>query len=591
MATRSRPSQPQIAPSVDPPTLFTQAERRFEGMFTLERLVAANDTRALFVARHAVLRRRVALRVHLQPQTPSRRWFERESELLATVDHPGIRPIFSAGYRDDWAYRTAKWIEGESLSEIMERGPRSVPQVLQMARDLISALEYCHAQSIVVRRITPDSLMLDVSGRTIVTDLRWANRCLDLAVPDADPRALAYMAPETRDGGAGEPTADLYTAAALLYCAVTAADPDTDPTAIRPPRELRPACPQALERVILRALQETPADRYLTAQEMGNDLVSDLGSFDFESRVPPAVHADDDDDPRAWEKRLRRALGDDYELLRELGAGGFGRVYVVRDLALEREVALKVLHPSLTAEADVVERFRREARLAASLNHPNIVDVFDIGGRGGLLWYTMAYVEGENLGQKVDREGPLPFRRTMVILLQSLAALEHAHGQGLVHRDLKPENLLIAQTDGHVEITDFGLALAIHGRDATGASSRSGTPAFAAPEQLLGERVDHRADLYSLAVVGLYALIGRSPFGGGSVEAILARQSLDTLPDVAAVRDDVPPAVIEALSRAARRDVRRRFASAEEFAGALRSAARQPTRGLLTWLRRLVGGR
>ena len=589
MTTRSRPSRPQVAPTIDRAELFRTAEARFATHFQLERLVAADEVRALFVARHNVLKRRMALRVHFQPGTGSRQWFECESELLAAVDHPGIRRVYSAGYRDDWAYRTAKWIEGESLADAIDRGPRSIPQVLQLARDLLSALEHCHAQGIVLRRITPISLMLDLSGRAVATDLRWANRCLRFAAPDDDALAALFMAPEVRSGGAGEPTADIYTAAALLYYAVTATEPDPDPDAIPSPRTLRPACPRALERVIMHALRREPFDRYLTAEEMGNDLVSDLGSFEFEARVPPAVDADEED-PREWEKRLRRALGDDYELLRELGSGAFGRVYVVRDLALEREVALKVLHPSLTADPDVVERFRREAQLAASLNHPHIVDVFDIGGRAGLLWYTMAYVDGENLGQIVERDGPQPVDRVTQILLQSLSALEQAHAQGLVHRDLKPENLLIAREDGHVEITDFGLALAIHGRDATGVASRSGTPEFAAPEQLLGEPVDSRADLYALAAVGLYALTGSPPFGGGSVESILARQSIGQLPDVTAIRDDVSPELIDVLARAIARDPPARYPSADAFAADLRHAVRRPRMTPLRWLRRVLGG-
>lgn len=589
MATRFRASQPQIAPPVDAAALFGEAERRFADLFALERLVAANRIRALFLARHAVLKRRIAVRVHLQPGTRGRRWFERESELLASVDHPGIRPIYSAGYREDWAYRTSKWIDGESLAEAMDRGARSIPQVLRMARDLISALEYCHAQGIVVRRITPESLMLDNAGRAVVTDLRWANRCLDLADADDDALAHAYMAPETRHGEPGEPTADVYAAAALLYSAITGTDPDLDPARVRPCRELRATCPGALERVVSRALHADPDRRYLTAEEMGDDLVSDLGSFDFEARVPPATDADHEG-PEAWEKRLRRALGDDYELLRELGTGAFGRVYVARDLALEREVALKVLHPRLTADPTVVERFRREARLAASLNHPHIVDVYDIGGRGGLLWYTMAYVEGENLAQCVERDGPLAVPRVVEVLLDGLSALEHAHRQHLVHRDLKPENLLIAEDDGRVEITDFGLALAIRGDDASGAASRSGTPEFAAPEQLLGEPVDHRTDLYSLAMVGLYALSGAPPFPGGTVEAVLARKSVGELPDVNSVRDDVPQEILDVLARAAGRVPDDRYPSAEAFARALREAARWARYRPLNWLRRLLGG-
>ena len=580
----SRPSQPKIPATVDAPRLFTRAEGVFAGYFALEELVAANALRALFRARHAVLKRQVALRVHLEPQGAGRAWFVRESELLARVDHPGVRPVFSAGFRDEWAYRVSKWIEGESLAEAVERGPRPLQAVLQMARDLISALETMHSEGIVVRRITPESLMLDRTGRAVITDLRWANRCLDVAdMPAATDDALPFLAPEVRGGAVGEPASDVYTAGALLYFAVTGVPPATRGDQVTAPCVLRPSCPKALERVILRALCDDPGDRYLTAHEMGDDLVSDLGDLEFHTNVLPAAV----DDAVQIEKRLRRSFGDDYELLHELGAGGFGRVYLVRDLALEREVALKVLHAGLTANPGIVERFLREARFAASLSHPHIVDVYDTGGRGGFIWYAMAYIPGENLAQYVRRSGPLPVDRAVALLDESLSALQHAHHRGLVHRDLKPENVLIEQNTDKTLITDFGLALAVEAGERSRKHSRSGTPEFAAPEQLLGEAVDLRTDLYSLALVGMFALTGQPPFGVGTLEAILARQTAGLLPDIRATRADAPPELVRVLVRAADRDPDTRYPSADLFRQDLHSAMRRSRLNPWPRLRRL----
>src|SRR5205807_2205828 len=182
-------------------------------------------------------------------------------------------------------------------------------------------------------------------------------------------------------------------------------------------------------------------------------FVSDAGVFHEPAAAPQVAEA-------GFERRLRRALGDDYELLEEIGAGGFGRVFRARDLGLEREVAIKVLHPSLTADLGVVERFRREAQLAAKLRHPNVVSIYDIMGRAGLQWYTMELVPGANLAQLVQREGPLTLERAVRLLDEALSALEQAHAQGLVHRDLKPEHMLI-EPDGRLRITDFGLAMAL----------------------------------------------------------------------------------------------------------------------------------
>ncbi len=342
-----------ISPEIDSVGLFDEASTVFTDIAAVEQLVAASPVRALFVARDNVLKRRVALRVHLAPESPTRQWFLCETELLASLDHPVLRPVFSAGIRGDWHYRMTKWIHGESLWDAVRRGPRPIPSVLGLARELSSVLEYVHSHQIVVRRLVPDVLMLETTGRNIVTDLRYASHCLDL-VTFIDPDSEPFMAPEVRSGDVGDPSSDVYSAGALLYLAVTGQEPARDPQQIVSPRELRPACPGALERLIVRALRPEPRDRYLTAVEMSGDLLSDLGDFEFQIPVAPPLLAESEDS-KAWEKRLRRALGDDYELLGELGAGGFGRVYRVRDLGLEREVALKVLHPVLTADPAVVE--------------------------------------------------------------------------------------------------------------------------------------------------------------------------------------------------------------------------------------------
>lgn len=582
-------SEPAILNPTPPLTaadLFERVQQVFTGRFELRQLVASSEVRSLFLARDVVLNRHVALRIHTEPNSRHRTWFELETELLAALDHPSIRAVYSAGYDGSWAYRVSKWIEGENVLQAVTRGPRPIPTVLQLARDLMSVLEYAHSQYIVLRRLIPANIMLDRIGRAVITDLRYANRCIAYADPDPEPSVEAFLAPETWHGHAGEPASDIYGAGAVLYFAVTGQPPAVNPTQIIAPRALREACPQALQRVILRALRPDPHDRYMNAAEMAADLLSELG--DYEAPTAPLVISRPSDNPDLWEQRLRRALGDEYELLSELGRGGFGSVYRVRDLSLEREVALKVLHPYLTAQPEVVERFRREAQLAAQLRHPNIVSVHGTGGRAGLIWYTMAYVPGVNLAKVVQNNGPLPIPQVVQLMLEALDALAHAHQAGVVHRDLKPENLLF-DAAGRVQITDFGLAIALQSKWG-GASSHSGTPEYAAPEQLLGEPVDRRADLYSLAVVGYFALTGISPFAGGTVEAVLAKQTTGRLPDVHSVRDDVPPKLVDVLTKAASKNPADRYESADQLVAALRRAAAQVEPRPSNWLSRLFGG-
>ncbi len=580
-------SQPLISPEINAPDLFGCAQEVFHDILEIKTLVAASTERALFVVRDRVLKREAALRIHLQPDTRSRNWFERETELLASLDHPALRSVYSAGYRRPWAYRIVKWIEGESLEAAVARGPRPIPNVLRITRTLGSLLEYVHSKQIAVRRVVPATVMLEMTGRTVVIDLRFASVCLDVA-DEWDHESVPFIAPEIRGGGGGDPRSDIYTAGALVYFALTGQIPTIEPGEIVPPRQLRPMSPQTLDRILMRTLQPDPGQRFFSAAEMIDDLLSDLG--DSNVLIPVAPQRIAYEDAGAWEKHLRRLLGDDYELLDELGSGGFGRVYRVRDLELEREVALKILHPFLTTDPALVERFRREAQLSARVVHTNIVNTYEIGGRGGLLWYTMEYVPGGNLAQTVERHGRVPLERAVKLMLEALDALRHAHGYGLVHRDIKPENILLDQS-GSVRIADFGLALALQRPDwHGGASSRSGTPEFAAPEQMLGEPVDHRADLYSLTLCAYFALTGSIPFRGGTPTAIVARHTVGRLPDIAAVRSDVPDKLVRTLVKGAALEPSERFDSAEQYAQAIAESMGPDSGGPLDRLRRLLGG-
>ncbi len=586
---RAAPRTPALTSTIEPLEYFRRTHAALGDRYRLQRTVAATQELALFEAWDEVLKRRVSLRVDLDPAT--RGWFLREAEALGRLDHPAIRHVYDAGVLGELAYRVGNWIEGESLQDALRRGPRPIPLVHTLARDLLGALEHAHAHVIIVRRVVPASLLLSTADRGTVTDLRFCSYVLSAIPPGTLPPEPAYMAPEIREGAAGDATSDVYTAGAVLYVAITGEEPPLDPSQLRRPTELRPACPRAIERILMRAMQPDPDDRYLTAAEMLEDFASDAGTFETPLvPVGPGPMADVEDKAR-WEKRLRRALGDDYELLGLLGTGGFGRVYRVRDLHLEREVALKVLQPLLTRDPEVVERFRREAQHAAGLSHPNIVNIYDIGGRSGLLWYTMELIEGPSLAQLVEREGPLSLDRVLRLLREALSALAHAHGSGLVHRDIKPENMLFDLT-GSLQITDFGLALAIRGKYA-GATSQSGTPQFASPEQLLGERVDQRSDLYSLAAVAYYALLGTPPFPGRTVEQVLAKQTTNQFPTSRGQRDDVSEALERVLDRALSADVDERYSSAAEFLQAVNHAAgtsgREPVadwaRAAARWLR------
>ena len=224
---------------------------------------------------------------------------------------------------------------------------------------------------------------------------------------------------------------------------------------------------------------------------------------------------------------LKAALADRYDLQHELGQGGMATVYLAKDLKHNRQVAIKVLKPELQLGAD---RFLREITIAAQLQHPHILPLFDSGESADLLWYAMPYVKGESLRAKLDREGELPIAEATKILREVTDALAKAHSAGVVHRDIKPDNIMLA--DGHAIVMDFGVAKAVS--EATGKQSVTtvgvalGTPAYMAPEQAAADpHIDHRADLYAVGAVAYFLLTGSYVFSGTSAIEILGRQVND----------------------------------------------------------------
>jgi eukaryotic-like serine/threonine-protein kinase len=278
---------------------------------------------------------------------------------------------------------------------------------------------------------------------------------------------------------------------------------------------------------------------------------------------------------------LAAALTGRYTIEGELGRGGMATVYLASDLRHDRPVALKVLHPELSASLGP-ERFQREIRLAARLQHPHILTVLDSGAAGQLgsgaerLWFTMPFVEGESLRDRLVREKQLPVEDALRIAREAADALDYAHSHGIIHRDIKPENILLSA--GHALVADFGIARAVGGGEhLTETGMAIGTPAYMSPEQAAGERdLDARTDLYSLATVLYEMLTGEPPFTGPTAQAIIARRLTTEAPSVRQSRASVPEAADHAIRKSLAKVPADRFATAGEFGRAL-TAAQMPT--------------
>jgi len=244
--------------------------------------------------------------------------------------------------------------------------------------------------------------------------------------------------------------------------------------------------------------------------------------------------------------RLQSAIADRYRVERELGAGGMATVFLAHDIKHDREVAIKVLHPELGASIGS-ERFDREIRLAAKLQHPHILGLYDSGEANGLLYYVMPFVKGESLRDRLDRESQLPIEDAIHITLEVADALGYAHERGVVHRDIKPENILLA--NGHCLVADFGIARAATeaGEKLTQTGMAVGTPLYMSPEQSMGDAVGPTADIYSLGCVLYEMLIGTPPFTGPNARAIMARHAMTPVSGLQEVRASIPDEVEEAV--------------------------------------------
>jgi serine/threonine-protein kinase len=271
-------------------------------------------------------------------------------------------------------------------------------------------------------------------------------------------------------------------------------------------------------------------------------------------------------------ERLRSALADRYAVEEEVGRGGMGAVFRARDLKHRRTVAIKILDPDVAASIGG-DRFLREIEVAAQLQHPHILSLYDSGDADGLLYYVMPFVEGESLRERLDRESQLPLDEALQLTREVGGALAYAHSHGVVHRDIKPENVML--TGGHAVVMDFGIARALStagGESLTQTGTAIGTPYYMSPEQAMGLPVDGRSDEYSLACTLYEMLIGQPPFTGPTPQAVLARHSLEAVPSLQIVRDTIPDDVEDAIMRAMAKIPADRYQTVAQFADALGAA-------------------
>lgn len=264
----------------------------------------------------------------------------------------------------------------------------------------------------------------------------------------------------------------------------------------------------------------------------------------------------------------------DYRVLRRLGRGAMAEVYLAEQQSLDRQVALKVLNQDLAQDASYVERFQQEAKAAAALVHSGIVQIYEVGQAEGCYFIAQEYVAGKNLGELVEREGPLAAERAIDILRQAAAALDRAAMRGIVHRDIKPENLMLASS-GEVKIADFGLARISQGAESklTQVGQTMGTPLYMSPEQIEGRPLDSRSDLYSLGVTAYHLLAGEAPFRGETPLAVAVQHLNSEPPSLDESRLDLPVELSQLVHALLAKDPKDRPGSPAEVLATLTALA------------------
>ncbi|HMH85262.1 MAG TPA: serine/threonine-protein kinase [Gemmatimonadaceae bacterium] len=462
-------------------------------------------------------------------------WLFEEAKQLAQQSHPSIPTTYHywtsyADARRGPGY-LRRWITGETVRARLARlGLADIPYVFQLLRGACSTLSYLHETGIAHGGLNGDALWTTPTGRLWMLEWQWAvprgaipagvrpgNGPLEIRSREASRPMREELLPMPPEWESNEwiptPASDQWQLAAMCFTALTGEAP---PSRGAPPIKLvRPETPESMATALDRALSVNPGDRFPSLAV----LLRAVDRGDPARTVVMVRGEPDRSTNESAEARVRWAVGDDYEILSKLGSGAFGTVWRARDLSLEREVALKALHPAIARDDRAVRAFWREAKLAAQLAHPAIVPIYDWDSSGDLSWYTMELAEEGSVASLVARSGPRQTAEIATQVEQVLDGLIVAHANGILHRDLKPENILIDRYQ-RWRITDFGIAN-VTGEDVAGTT---GTPAFAAPEQLLGEPQGPAADYFALAAIVYFTMTGDTPFGDGDAQSILARQ-------------------------------------------------------------------
>ena len=552
--------------------------------------------------------------------------FYREARMAARLSHDAIAVIYEIGEEAGVPFIAMEYIPGQDLRMVIDKKESlSVEQKLDYARQICRGLQYAHGKNVIHRDIKPENIKLLEDGRVKIIDFGIAKPYTPTASPEDKSTNVAltrmgmrvgtpwYMSPEQARGNPVDRRTDIFSFGVVLYELLTYAKPfqGDDTTVLYKILHEEPApikleesgLTDDLQKILSRCLAKDHEERYADCSEILRDLVALSSGPSPDPRIrsllAQGIALDKSEkyeeaaakfnqileiDPenaqaRSFLKRLslrdkesfmRRVLAGNvigtvishFQILDRIGGGGMGVVYKAEDMSLKRIVALKFLMPDLVRDPSAKKRFLKEAQAASALDHPNICTIHEISEADeGLLFICMAFYGGENLSARISR-GPLTLAEALDVVIKIGRGLAKAHEHGIVHRDIKPANIIITP-DGEVKIVDFGLAKLSGGTQITRVGARMGTLPFMSPEQIRGLDLDHRTDIWSLAVLLFQSLTGQLPFQREYEAAMLYAIVTDDPPLLTSVKAGLPPELEMVITKALKKEPNGRYASVQ----------------------------
>ena len=523
---------------------------------------------SVYKAKDRELDRLIALKL-LRPELADNvnvlRRFKQEIILARQITHKNVIRIFDLVVAEGRQFITMELLEGRDLMQlIVAQGKCQLAEALQIFRQALQGLQAAHQEDVVHRDLKPHNIMVDPHGRACLMDFGIA-RSVEAAgitrtgvlmgTPD-------YMSPEQARGEVADARSDLFSMGVILYEMVTGVLPyqakTPMATLVKRTREaapricdVDPSVPQYVSDMVARCLEIDLDKRYQSAAE----ILADLDAQHVQPGVLKAA-----EEVRGLVPGTR--LGSRYVIEKLLGQGGMGTVYKAQDEELGRTVALKLVRPELANRPAAMEKLKQELLLASRISHKHILRIHDLGDAGGVKFISMAFVDGEDLHERIRSLGRLPVDQAVKLAKQVCQALEAAHEEGIIHRDLKPQNVLVSGDD-HVCIADFGLATSFEALEPARTQHEIlGTPRYMAPEQAESRTADHRADIYSFGLILYEMVTGDVPFASDTVMQAMFQRVTQTPKSPKLLNPGLPDNLVAVIMRCLEREPEDRYQSA-----------------------------